>query len=113
MDIKENQIISCCLLIGSERLNEDGECGDYDYNSYPEKQEIFNNVEDLEEYLNSYGLKLNEFKEFNFEDEPTRLNFAREEIEENIKYYVDYDLYLEVYTREAQKNYLEEFKEKL
>ncbi len=108
---KDNQKIHIHLMMGSERLNDKGECGDYEYNTLLYETQMFSNYRNLIKWLEGFGLELNEFTRFNKEDEPNRLNFSREEKENGRSYYVDYDLYVEIYTWDNKKDYLKEFKE--
>ncbi len=75
----------------------------------------------LSEWLNSFGLDIEDFKRFNKNEEPNRLIFNRNEDREgNIRelseknpkgYLVDYDLYIEVYTLATDEDYLNNFEE--
>lgn len=108
---KDTQIIKATLIIGSEQLNKDGECGHYDYNTIFHESEIFKNVDKLNEWLNCHGVAIGDFKRFDSLEESNRLSFAQEEKENGLNFYVDYDLYINIYNIDDSKDYLKLFEE--
>lgn len=106
-DIGENSILTCDIMIMASDINKEGEIGTLLNNITFQENKHFYNVEKFEEYINSLGFNIEDFKRFNSEDEPTRLNYQYEE--ENT--YYDIDLYLEIYNRDLDNDYLSNFEE--